>query len=134
MNILKDDIKLEKELPPHMKSLDVEAIGSQVCNLLSDVLEKTDCTCYNNFNKHLAFQITDADLAKEATPADYIKVVLPLLLRNGVVHFLGYGNRLGFDPMPSEIQVIQLPTYLGCLVLNRFLLYKKFALYSIFSC
>ncbi|KAG4971372.1 hypothetical protein JHK85_037793 [Glycine max] len=77
MNILKDDIKIEKELPPHMKSLDVEAIGSQ---------------------------ITDADLAKEATPADYIKVVLPLLLRNGVVHFLGYGNRLGFDPMPSEIQ------------------------------
>ncbi|KAJ1414141.1 putative O-fucosyltransferase, plant [Sesbania bispinosa] len=77
MNILKDDISIEKELPPHMKSLDVEAIGSQ---------------------------ITDADLAKEATPADYIKIVLPILLRNGVVHFLGYGNRLGFDPLPPDIQ------------------------------
>ncbi|TKY71855.1 GDP-fucose protein O-fucosyltransferase [Spatholobus suberectus] len=77
MNFLKDDISIEKELPPQMKSLDVEAIGSQ---------------------------ITDADLAKEATPADYIKIVLPLLLRNGVVHFLGFGNRLGFDPLPSDIQ------------------------------
>ncbi|XP_027348597.1 O-fucosyltransferase 8-like isoform X2 [Abrus precatorius] len=77
MNILKDDINIERELPPHMKSLDVEAIGSQ---------------------------ITDADLVKEATAADYIKIVLPLLLRNGVVHFLGYGNRLGFDPLPSHIQ------------------------------
>ncbi|RDX82358.1 hypothetical protein CR513_36867, partial [Mucuna pruriens] len=77
INILKDDINIVKELPPHMKSVDVEAIGSQ---------------------------ITDADLAKEATPADYIKIVLPLLLRNGVVHFLGYGNRLGFDPFPSDIQ------------------------------
>lgn len=38
MNTLKDDIIIEKELPPHMKSLDVEAIGSQVCNLSSDVL------------------------------------------------------------------------------------------------
>lgn len=46
---------------------------------------------------------------KEATASDYIKVVLPLLLRNGVVHFLGYGNRLGFDPFPSDIQVIVFP-------------------------
>ncbi|XP_027338514.1 O-fucosyltransferase 8-like isoform X2 [Abrus precatorius] len=77
MNILKDDISIEKELPPHMKSLNVEAIGSQ---------------------------ITDADLAKEATSDDYIKSVLPLLLRNRIVHFLGFGNRLGFDPMPFNIQ------------------------------
>ncbi|KAK7306517.1 hypothetical protein VNO77_44464 [Canavalia gladiata] len=77
MNILKDDISIEKELPPHMKSLNVEAIGSK---------------------------ITDADLPKEATSDDYIKIVLPLLLRNRVVHFLGYGNRLGFDPLPSDIQ------------------------------
>jgi len=56
MNTLKDDIIIEKELPPHMKSLDLKAIGSQVCNLSSDVLEKTDCTSYNNnFNKNLAF-------------------------------------------------------------------------------
>ncbi|KAK7245521.1 hypothetical protein RIF29_40367 [Crotalaria pallida] len=77
MSVLKEDIRIMKELPPHMKSLDVEAIGSQ---------------------------ITDADLPKEATSADYIKIVLPLLLRNGIVHFLGYGNRLGFDPLPSDIQ------------------------------
>lgn len=53
MNILKDDISIEKELPPHMKSLDAEAIGSKVYNLISDdVLEKTDCTCYNNVSKN----------------------------------------------------------------------------------
>lgn len=113
MNILKDDIRIEKELPPHLKSLDVEAIGSQVCNLTYDImmyLRKQIALVI----KHLAFQITDADLVKEATPADYIQIVLPLLLRNGVVHFLGYANRLGFDPMPSNIQVKQF--YLGCAV------------------
>lgn len=51
------------------------------------------------------FQITDADLPKEATPHEYIKNVLPLLQRNGVVHFLGFGNRLGFDPFPFNLQV-----------------------------
>lgn len=44
-------------------------------------------------------------LAKEATVAEYIKNVLPLLLKNRVVHVLGYANRLGFDPMPSDIQI-----------------------------
>lgn len=48
--------------------------------------------------------ITDADLVKEAKPADYIKQVLPILSRNGVVHLLGFGNRLGFDPLPSRLQ------------------------------
>ncbi|XP_057737917.1 O-fucosyltransferase 8 isoform X1 [Arachis stenosperma] len=76
-NILKDDIRIVKELPPHMKSQDLNAVGSQ---------------------------ITDADLPKEATSADYIKIVLPILLKNGFVHFLGYGNRLGFDPLPFDIQ------------------------------
>ncbi|MCH95250.1 DUF246 domain-containing protein, partial [Trifolium medium] len=82
INILKDDISIVTELPPDIKSLDAEAIGSQV---------------------------TDAILAKEATVADYVKIVLPLLLKHRVVHFLGYGNRLGFDPMPSDIQVTNLP-------------------------
>lgn len=54
----------------------------------------------------LLLQVTDADLVKEAKPVDYIRNILPLLLRNGVVHFLGFGNRLGFDPLPSELQVI----------------------------
>jgi hypothetical protein len=46
---------------------------------------------------------------KEAKPIDYIRHILPLLVRNGVVHFLGFGNRLGFDPLPSNLQVIKLP-------------------------
>ncbi|KAK3206860.1 hypothetical protein Dsin_020906 [Dipteronia sinensis] len=36
--------------------------------------------------------------------ADYVKKVLPLLVRNGIVHFLEFGNRLGFDPLPYELQ------------------------------
>ncbi|KAF5810858.1 putative GDP-fucose protein O-fucosyltransferase [Helianthus annuus] len=74
---LKDEINIVKDLPPHLKSLDFKEIGSL---------------------------ITDADISKEATPVEYIKKVLPLLLKNGVVHFLGYGNRLGFDPLPAELQ------------------------------
>ncbi|KAL5575212.1 hypothetical protein UlMin_016911 [Ulmus minor] len=77
MDIMKDEVKIVKELPPDLQSVDIEAIGSL---------------------------ITDADLVKEAKPIDYIRTVLPLLLRNRVVHFLGYGNRLGFDPLPSTLQ------------------------------
>ncbi|KAI5657379.1 hypothetical protein M9H77_26172 [Catharanthus roseus] len=77
LKILKNDIDIIKELPPHLKSIDLEAIGSLV---------------------------TDADLLKEATPREYITKILPILLRNGVVHFLGFGNRLGFDPVPAELQ------------------------------
>ncbi|KAK6124191.1 hypothetical protein DH2020_042100 [Rehmannia glutinosa] len=67
MNILKDDINIVKELPSHLKSIDLEAIGSLV---------------------------TDADLTKEATPDEYIKNIFPILLRNGIVHFLGTGSLL----------------------------------------
>ncbi|XP_057986173.1 O-fucosyltransferase 8 isoform X3 [Hevea brasiliensis] len=77
MKIMKDDVNIIKELPSHLKSLDIEAIGSL---------------------------ITDSDIVKEAKPSDYLQKVLPLLLRNGVVHFLGFGNRLGFDPMPFQLQ------------------------------
>ncbi|KAK6150023.1 hypothetical protein DH2020_017548 [Rehmannia glutinosa] len=77
MNILKDDINIVKELPSHLKSIDLEAIGSLV---------------------------TDADLTKEATPDEYIKNIFPILLRNGIVHFLGFGNRLGFERVPSDLQ------------------------------
>ncbi|KAD3068818.1 hypothetical protein R6Q59_017185 [Mikania micrantha] len=76
MKSLKDEVNIVKDLPPHLKSLDFKEIGSL---------------------------ITDAEISKEATPEEYIKKILPLLLKNGVVHFLGYGNRLGFDPLPSEI-------------------------------
>ncbi|XWS18524.1 hypothetical protein CRYUN_Cryun32bG0051300 [Craigia yunnanensis] len=77
MRILKDDVDIVKELPPHLKSLDIEAIGSL---------------------------ITDADIMKEAKPNDYVSSVLPLLVQNRVVHFLGFGNRLGFDPLPPDLQ------------------------------
>ncbi|XP_062095921.1 O-fucosyltransferase 8-like [Humulus lupulus] len=74
---MKDEVDIVKELPPDLKSVHFEAIGSL---------------------------ITDEDLVKEAKPADYIKTILPLLLQNRVVHLLGFGNRLGFDPMPFELQ------------------------------
>ncbi|XP_031125359.1 O-fucosyltransferase 8 isoform X1 [Ipomoea triloba] len=77
METLKDEVNIVKDLPPHLKLLDLETAGSIV---------------------------TDADLSKEATPDEYIKTVLPILLHNGVVHFLGFGNRLGFDPLPSHLQ------------------------------
>lgn len=31
MNTLKDDVHIVKELPSYLKSIDLEAIGSQVC-------------------------------------------------------------------------------------------------------
>ncbi|CAK9327516.1 unnamed protein product [Citrullus colocynthis] len=80
MNTLKGDLHIVKELPSYLKSVDLEAIGSQ---------------------------ITDADIAKEAKPTDYIRTILPLLLQNGVVHFLGFGNRLGFDPIPFNLQKLR---------------------------
>ncbi|KAJ4980685.1 hypothetical protein NE237_031522 [Protea cynaroides] len=77
MKLLKDDVNIVKNLPPHLQSVDIEDIGSL---------------------------ITDADISKEARPIDFIGTVLPLLQRNGIVHFLGFGNRLGFDPLPFELQ------------------------------
>ncbi|KAK9696853.1 hypothetical protein RND81_08G001400 [Saponaria officinalis] len=77
INTLTNEIAIVKELPSRFKSLDMEAIGSL---------------------------ITDAHLEKEAKPIDYANIVLPPLLRNGVVHLLGFGNRLGFDPLPPHIQ------------------------------
>ncbi|KAI3710150.1 hypothetical protein L2E82_39924 [Cichorium intybus] len=74
---LKDEVNIIKNLPSHLESLDFKEIGSL---------------------------ITDADLTKEATPIEYVNKILPILSKNGVVHFLGYGNRLGFDPLPSELQ------------------------------
>ncbi|PON87274.1 O-fucosyltransferase [Trema orientale] len=80
IKVMKDEVDIVKELPPDLNSVDIEAIGSL---------------------------ITDADLVKEAKPIDYIRTVLPLLLRNRVVHFLGFGNRLGFDPLPFELQKLR---------------------------
>ncbi|KAL3617019.1 hypothetical protein CASFOL_039413 [Castilleja foliolosa] len=80
MNILKDDISIVKDLPLHLKSIDLKAIGSLV---------------------------TDAYLSKEATPDEYIKNIFPILSRNKIVHFLGFGNRLGFDGLSSHLQKLR---------------------------
>uniref|UniRef100_A0A0E0PYX6 O-fucosyltransferase family protein n=1 Tax=Oryza rufipogon TaxID=4529 RepID=A0A0E0PYX6_ORYRU len=77
VNYMKSDVHIVKDLPPHLQSLDLEAIGSQ---------------------------ITDMDISKEAAPSEFIKAVLPILQQNGVVHFLGFGNRLGFDSVPVHLQ------------------------------
>ncbi|CAH2038179.1 unnamed protein product [Thlaspi arvense] len=74
---LSPDIRIVKELPKKLQSLDLEAIGSVV---------------------------TDADVMKEAKPEFYTQHILPVLLKNRVIHFVGFGNRLAFDPMPFELQ------------------------------
>ncbi|CAM0913480.1 unnamed protein product [Alopecurus aequalis] len=74
---LKSDIRIVKELPLELQSLDLEAIGSLV---------------------------NDTDVMKEAKPSIYVKNILPILLKNRVVHFVGFGNRLSFDPIPFELQ------------------------------
>nr|CAB3467644.1 unnamed protein product [Digitaria exilis] len=79
INYLKSDIRIVKDLPVELQSLDLEAIGSIV---------------------------NDTDVMKEAKPSLYVKKILPILLRNRVVHFIGFGNRLSFDPIPSDLQVL----------------------------
>ncbi|CAN8245200.1 unnamed protein product [Cochlearia groenlandica] len=74
---LSPDIRIVNKLPKELHSLDLEAIGSVV---------------------------TDIDILKEAKPGFYMKHILPLLLKNRVVHFFGFGNRLAFDPIPFQLQ------------------------------
>ncbi|KAH1065936.1 hypothetical protein J1N35_030923 [Gossypium stocksii] len=74
---LAPDIRIVKELPEELKSLDLEAIGSVV---------------------------TDVDVRKESKPSFYLKDILPILLQKRVVHFVGFGNRLAFDPIPFQLQ------------------------------
>lgn len=77
IDYLKPDIRVVRELPQELQSLDLEAIGSLV---------------------------TDADVVKEAKPGFYKKYILPILHKNRVVHFLGFGNRLASDPLPPQVQ------------------------------
>ncbi|CAD6339276.1 unnamed protein product [Miscanthus lutarioriparius] len=77
VNYMKNDVRIVKELPARLQSLDLEAIGSQ---------------------------ITDMEISKEAEPSEFVKSILPILQQNGVVHFLGFGNRLGFDSVPVHLQ------------------------------
>ncbi|CAA7022869.1 unnamed protein product [Microthlaspi erraticum] len=74
---LSPDIRIVKELPEELQSLDLEAIGSVV---------------------------TDTDVMKEAKPEFYKERILPILLKNRVIHFVGFGNRLAFDPIPFKLQ------------------------------
>ncbi|KAG2688421.1 hypothetical protein I3760_09G094200 [Carya illinoinensis] len=77
INYLTPDIRIVKELPKDLQSLDLEAVGSVV---------------------------TDEDITKEAKPSFYLKKILPILFKNRVVHFVGFGNRLAFDPIPFQLQ------------------------------
>ncbi|CAI9086836.1 OLC1v1020755C1 [Oldenlandia corymbosa var. corymbosa] len=77
INYLKPDVQIVKELPKELQSLDLDAIGSVV---------------------------SDVDIMKEAKPGFYKKHILPILLRNRVVHFVGFGNRLASDPIPFQVQ------------------------------
>lgn len=81
IDYLKPDIRIIKELPMELQSLDLEAIGSMV---------------------------TDTDIMKEAKPSFFLKYILPILHLNRVVHFVGFGNRLASDPVPRQLQM-QLP-------------------------
>ncbi|KAL6861321.1 hypothetical protein ACP4OV_017021 [Aristida adscensionis] len=81
INYLKSDIHVVKDLPVELQSLDLEAIGSLV---------------------------NDTDVMKEAKPSVYVKKILPILLKNRVVHFIGFGNRLSYDPIPSDLQMNRL--------------------------
>ncbi|KAL9255101.1 O-fucosyltransferase 15-like protein, partial [Drosera capensis] len=74
---LRPDVRIVKELPRELQSLDLEAIGSVV---------------------------RDDDTLKEAKPSFFRKYIKPLLLQNRVVHFIGFANRLAFDPIPFQLQ------------------------------
>ncbi|KAL3521917.1 hypothetical protein ACH5RR_014751 [Cinchona calisaya] len=80
INYMKPDVKIVKELPDELQSLDLDDIGSVV---------------------------SDANIPKEAEPGFYKKHVLPILHRNKVVHFVGFGNRLASDPIPFQVQTLR---------------------------
>lgn len=63
--------------------------------------------------------MTDVDVPKESKPSFYLKHILPLLIQNRVVHFQGFGNRLAFDPIPFELQVISFYHLLSLLCVDR---------------
>eukprot|EP00897_Mesotaenium_endlicherianum_P007035 jgi/Mesen1/635/ME000108S_10800 len=76
ISYLAEDVRVVRTLPPALQSLDFAAIGSQ---------------------------ITDAELAKDATLRTYLHAK-PILRKNRVVHFYGFVNRLASDPIPFELQ------------------------------
>ena len=114
MNYMKNDVRIVKQLPARLQSLDLEAIGSQVgaSALFNNFRHLTSFTTQRNVGRTFAHisllhlsQITDMEISKEAEPSEFVKSILPILQQNGVVHFLGFGNRLGFDSVPVHLQV-----------------------------
>ncbi|XP_078443937.1 O-fucosyltransferase 15-like isoform X2 [Wolffia australiana] len=77
MDILGNDIRIVKELPLELESLDLESVGSLV---------------------------TDSEIMKESKPRFFLETIVPILKKNKVVLFVGFGNRLAFDPIPFRLQ------------------------------
>jgi hypothetical protein len=116
---LKSDIRVVKELPLELQSLDLEAIGSLVSVISygerSRKSRKRGLMLIFNSPSPILLQVNDTDVMKEAKPSIYVKKILPILLKNRVVHFVGFGNRLSFDPIPFELQVF--PFSIDCFYL-----------------
>ncbi|CAM6087664.1 unnamed protein product [Calypogeia fissa] len=77
MKYLKDDVHILSELPVELQSLDLAIMGSI---------------------------LTNADVPKESKPSFFVEMVLPIVHRNRVVHFVGFENALSFDPIPFDLQ------------------------------
>ncbi|OVA15158.1 GDP-fucose protein O-fucosyltransferase [Macleaya cordata] len=92
MNLLKDEVNIVTELPSDLQSVDIEAI----------VFSRLGCIT------------TDSGLVKKAKPIDFFTILLALLLRNRIMHLLGFGSRLGFDPLPFKIQILDSTSKLIC--------------------
>ena len=56
LTIMKDEIHIVKELPPHLKSVNIEAIGAQVCQILIFLLTfalHVSEHCLNNIYRYI---------------------------------------------------------------------------------
>ncbi|KAL8463877.1 hypothetical protein ACS0TY_033719 [Phlomoides rotata] len=80
ISYLKSDIRVVRELPMELQSLDLKAIGSIVRFMLQ------------------------THIMKEAKPSFYLNYILLILHLNRVVHFVGFGNKLASDPIPHQLQ------------------------------
>ncbi|CAN6546740.1 unnamed protein product [Malus baccata var. baccata] len=100
INYLTPDIRIVKELPKELQSLDLEAIGSVV---------------------------TDVDIPKEAKPSFYLKRIIPILLKNRIVHFLGYHFNCGLRCRCNfhALQFVPKIQEVGALLLQRLRLNKS---------
>jgi len=108
MEYLSPDIRIVKELPKELQSLNLEEIGSVVSYtfLPKSWREQSHLSSlFVHVLSLLPLKVTDIEVMKEAKPDFYMTHILPILLKNRVIHFVGFGNRLAFDPLPFELQV-----------------------------